>query len=376
MDESLSKSVISGSESKPVSKSKSITEPKVDSKSKTESMGKAKSDEVSVSQADFKSGDEVYKRDTTEEKPQVMEEEAAEEEGKGFFGRFRDSVYDAVTKKSISENKFNDLFWEIEMVLLENNVAVEVIEKIKADLKKELVDKKIRRGKTIELITETLRYSINDLFVEKMNLMDEIKTKKPYVIAFVGVNGSGKTTSIAKIAYKLKQQGLNPVIAAADTFRAAAIQQLEEHANNIGVKLVKHDYGSDPAAVCFDAVKYANSKKMDVVLLDTAGRLHSNANLVDEMKKIVRVAKPDLKIFVGESTTGNDCIEQAQKFNEAIGIDGIILAKADVDSKGGAAISVSYVTGKPIIYIGTGQDYEDLTEFDSKVVVESLGLSA
>ena len=324
--------------------------------------------------------DKKKELETQEEKIDAEEEkettkEPAEGESKGFFGRFRDSVYDAVTKKSISEKKFDELFWDIEMVLLENNVAVEVIEKIKLDLKKELVEKKIRRGNTVELITDTLKDSINDLFVERLDLIEKINQKKPYVMTFVGVNGSGKTTSIAKLAYKLKQMGYNPVIAAADTFRAAAIQQLEEHANNIGVKMIKHDYGADPAAVCFDAIKYANSKKMDIVLIDTAGRLHSNANLVDEMKKIVRVAQPDLKVFVGESTTGNDCIEQAQRFNDAIGIDGIILAKTDVDSKGGAAISVSYVTGKPIIYIGTGQDYNDLTEFDPKLIAENLGLS-
>ena len=164
------------------------------------------------------------------------------------------------------------------------------------------------------------------------------------------------------------------VIAAADTFRAAAIDQLQLHADKLNIKMIKHDYGSDAAAVAFDAVKHAEAKKIDVVLIDTAGRIHSNINLMDEMKKIIRVAKPDLKIFIGESITGNDCTEQAKKFNEAIGIDGIILSKADIDEKGGAAISISYITGKPILYIGTGQEYKDIKEFNPEMIMENLGL--
>jgi len=194
------------------------------------------------------------------------------------------------------------------------------------------------------------------------------------VICFVGVNGSGKTTSIAKVAKFLQNNGLSVVLAAADTFRAAAIDQLQLHADKLGVKLIRQDYGSDPAAVAFDAIKHAEANRKDVVLIDTAGRLHSNINLMDEMKKIMRVAKPDLKLFVGESITGNDCVEQAKHFNVAVGIDGIILAKADVDEKGGAAISVSYVTQKPILFLGVGQEYEDLQEFDKEKLLASIGL--
>jgi fused signal recognition particle receptor len=188
------------------------------------------------------------------------------------------------------------------------------------------------------------------------------------------VNGSGKTTTIAKMVKLFQDNNMKCVIAASDTFRAAAIQQLEEHANRLKVKLIKHDYGADPAAVAYDAIEHAKAKDLDVVFIDTAGRLHSNTNLMDEMKKIIRVAKPDMKIFIGESITGNDCVEQAKQFNEAVGIDAIILSKADVDEKGGAAISVSYVTGKPIIYIGTGQEYNDLEKFDKKLVLGTLGM--
>jgi fused signal recognition particle receptor len=297
--------------------------------------------------------------------------EPVPEEEKGFFAK----VKEAITTKKISEKQFDEMFWDLELALLENNAAVEVIEKIKADLKSELVEKPIPRTRVQETIVSSLRKSITDLFpVEPPDLLSLAKTKKPYVICFVGVNGSGKTTSIAKVAHALKQRGLSVVLAAADTFRAAAIDQLQLHADKLGVKLIRHDYGSDPAAVAFDAIKHAQAAGKDVVLIDTAGRLHSNTNLMDEMKKILRVAKPDLKLFVGESITGNDCVEQARQFDDAVGIDGIILAKADVDEKGGAAISVSYITKKPIFYLGVGQDYADLQQFDKDKLIASIGL--
>jgi fused signal recognition particle receptor len=163
------------------------------------------------------------------------------------------------------------------------------------------------------------------------------------------------------------------VLAAADTFRAAAIQQLEHHAEKLGVKMIKHDYNSDPAAVAFDAVRHAEAKGIDIVIIDTAGRLHSNDNLMNELKKLIKVNKPDLKLFVGESITGNDCVEQAKVYDEIIGIDAIILSKADVDEKGGAALSISYVTKKPVLFIGTGQTYDDLKKFDKKEIMAGLG---
>ena len=298
---------------------------------------------------------------------------------KGFFVKLKEKFIEVVTTTKISEAKFNELFWELELAMLENNVAVEVIEKIKEDLKQEIVDKPIARGKVEDKISSALKESITGLFdVEKIDLLERARQakaeKKPLVICFVGINGSGKTTTIAKMAELFQKNGFSTVLAAADTFRAAAIDQLQMHADKLGTKLIKQDYGSDAAAVAFDAIKHAQAARKDVVLIDTAGRLHSNVNLMAELDKVCRVAKPDLKIFVGESITGNDCIEQAKKFDEAIGIDGIVLAKADVDEKGGAAISVSYVTKKPILFIGTGQEYKDLKPFDSSIIVDSLGL--
>ncbi len=303
------------------------------------------------------------------------EELKPEEEKKGFFA----SLGQKIAAKRISEKEFEEMFWELEVGLLENNVAVEVIEKIKGDLKNELVDKPIKRGQIEETIVAALKASISTLFIkEEIDILDEAaeakKKHKPLVVCMVGINGSGKTTTIAKLTHYLQANGYSVVISASDTFRAAAIDQLQIHADKLGVKLIKHDYGADPAAVAFDAIKHAESKKKDIVLIDTAGRMQSNINLMDEMHKIVRVAKPDVTLFVGESITGNDCVEQARAFNDAIGIDGIILSKADVDEKGGAAISVSYITKKPILFIGVGQEYEDLKKFESKVIMESLGL--
>lgn len=308
------------------------------------------------------------------EPPMGKAEEKKIEPKKGFFAAIREKI---VTTK-IDEAQFEKLFWEMEMALMENNVAMEVIEKIKKDLKGQLVEKPIKRTKVGETIQEALKGSIEGLFeASSLDLLHEIKNKgeKPYVIAFFGINGSGKTTSIAKIAKLMKDRNISCVLAASDTFRAASIEQLQLHADKIGIKIIKHDYGADPAAVAFDAIKHAKAKNIDVVLIDTAGRMHSNTNLVQEMQKIVRVTKPDLKIFVGESITGNDCVEQAKTFNEAVGIDGIILAKADIDEKGGAAVSVSYVTKKPILFFGTGQNYGDLQRFDPNTVIKNLGLA-
>ncbi|MBN1156355.1 signal recognition particle-docking protein FtsY [Candidatus Woesearchaeota archaeon] len=318
------------------------------------------------------------KKETTveivEETSEKKKEEAIEEEPekkKGFFAKFTEKI----VKKELSESKFEELFFELEMALLENNVASEVIEKIKDDMKKSLVDKPMRKGEIEENILKSLKTTIESLFdKEKFDLLEKIKSKKPYVICFFGINGSGKTTTIAKIARMLLDKKLSCVLAASDTFRAAAIDQLQLHADKLGVKLIKHDYGADAAAVAFDAVRHGEAKAIDVVLIDTAGRMHSNQNLIDELKKIVRVAKPDLKIFVGEAITGNDCVEQASKFNNEVGIDGIILTKADVDEKGGAFVSVSYVTKKPILFIGMGQEYSDLKPFEKDIVLENLGL--
>jgi len=320
------------------------------------------SEEIEVKKT-VKNQDKGQKKEEIKEEPEVQEEK---KEKKSFLDKLK-----GITKVKINEGKFENLFEELELILLENNVAYEVIDKIKGDLKKDIVDVPINNVK--KTIQESLRKSIEEVLdFEKVDLLKKVKEKKPYIILFLGVNGAGKTTTIAKLCNLFLKNKLRCIFVAADTFRAASIQQLEEHAKILKVNVIKHDYGADPAAVAFDGIKHAEAKNIDVVLIDTAGRQHSNANLMDELRKINRVAKPDFKIFIGESITGNDIIEQVKQFNNAVEIDGIILSKLDVDDKGGAAISVSYVTGKPILYYGNGQGYDNLEEFDKEKIIEKL----
>ncbi len=277
--------------------------------------------------------------------------------------------------KRISEDRFEEIVWDLEMALLESDVALPVVEEIKAHLKEELLEKRIRKGVDPEKAVElALKNAVKKtLTSEKINFDEFVKKhEKPVVIMFVGVNGTGKTTVIARIAHRLIKNGYSVVLAAADTFRAGAIEQLTVHAKNLGVKIVKHQSGSDPAAVAYDAIEHAKARRKDVVLIDTAGRMQTNANLMDEMKKIKRVANPDMTIFVGDSLAGNDAIEQAKKFDEAVGIDAAILTKIDADAKGGAALSIAHAVGKPILFIGTGQEYEDLVPFDEEWMIKRL----
>ena len=334
-----------------------------------------------ISKFSKKAEEEAKVEETTESKEKIKKEpekefikKAKEEkQEKGFFAKLTEKL----TTKKIDDKQFEDLFYDLELALLENNVALEVIDKIKEDLKVDLVNVPLK-GKIEDLIKNSLKDSLEEILKEtNFDLINEIKNKKerPYSIVFVGINGSGKTTTIAKLAYLLTKNNLKCVLVAADTFRAASIQQLEEHSNKLKVKLIKHDYGADPAAVSFDGVKYARSHNLDVVLIDTAGRQHSNKNLMEEMKKIIKVVKPDLKVFVGESIAGNDVIEQIKEFNNSINIDSIILAKADVDEKGGAAISVSYVSQKPVLYLGNGQKYSDLEKFNKDKIISDIGVN-
>jgi len=275
----------------------------------------------------------------------------------------------------LDEKDLEDPLWELEMALLESDVALPVAEQIVSTVKDELVGKKKKiRADTGEIVEEVLRSALLEVLSENNFDIDEyiVAADKPVNIVFVGVNGTGKTTTISKVANYLKDQGYSVVLAAGDTFRAGAIEQIETHANNLGIKLVKHKSGGDPAAVIFDAMEYARAHHKDVVLADTAGRLHTNVNLMDQMKKIVRVSKPDLLIFVDEAIAGNDAVERARLFNETVSIDGTVLTKTDADAKGGAAISIAQITGKPVLFLGVGQDYPDLVKFEPEWLVDRL----
>jgi fused signal recognition particle receptor len=259
-------------------------------------------------------------------------------------------------------------------------VALEVSEKIIKQLKEKIIGKELLKKEVEDEIKDALKEIIKEILIEPFDLAEKIKeknsdqSKEPYVILFCGINGTGKTTTIAKIAEHLKKKNISCVLAAADTFRAASIEQIQKHGERIGVKVISHEYGSDPASVGFDAVKYAKKNFINCVLIDTAGRMHTSKNLLKEIEKISKVCKPDSKIFVGESITGNDAIEQVKSFDWAIGIDGIVLTKADIDEKGGTALSVGYVTKKPILYLGTGQEYNKIEVFNKNKFIEKLGL--
>lgn len=276
--------------------------------------------------------------------------------------------------RGISEDKLDDLLWDLELGLLESDVAYSVIESIKQDIKEEIKDISFNKSKVGDIIENILKNAISHVLKSnELDFIDFIRDgTKPVVVMFVGVNGSGKTLSIAKIATLLKKKGYSSVMAAGDTFRAGAIEQLSIHAEKLGVKIVKHGSGADPAAVAYDAVEHAKAKHKDVVLVDTAGRMQTNINLMDEMAKIKRVAKPDLIIFVGDALSGNDAVDQAKRFNEIVGIDGVILTKVDTDAKGGSALSVAYTIGKPLLFVGVGQEYEDQIPFDAQWMIDNI----
>ena len=328
-----------------------------------------------------KKGKEISSKKKIEESEEEILEEKSEEEDENQPGTpsFFQRITSKISKIKITEKEFEIYEEELRMLLLENNVAFEVAEKIVEKLKGKIVNQEFLKKEVEGQIKEAFKDIIEDILVEPFDVVKKVMEKKenhkePYVILFCGINGSGKTTTIAKIAEHMKKRLVSVVLAAGDTFRAASIEQLKKHGEKIGVKVISHEYGSDPAAVGFDAINYAKKNGIECVLIDTAGRMHTAKNLLREMEKIVRVCKPDLKIFIGESITGNDAIEQAKAFNEEIGIDAIVLTKADIDEKGGTALSLGFVIGKPILYLGTGQEYDKIEVFDKEKFVKRLGL--
>ncbi|MCW1301629.1 MAG: signal recognition particle-docking protein FtsY [Candidatus Parvarchaeota archaeon] len=272
----------------------------------------------------------------------------------------------SILSHRVTEEDISSIYSGIKESLIDNNVALSVLEEIHADLKEELTGESVSIINSRQRIEDAIKRSISKVIIseKKEKFMEMVKSKKPYIILFIGVNGVGKTTTIAKVASLLKKEGLKPVVSASDTFRAASIEQLELHCRKLNVDLVKHSYGADPAAVAYDAINHAKSTGADAVLIDTAGRSDMNKNLIEELAKVKKVSKPDLTIFVGDALTGNDLVSQAKIFNEKVGFDMSIVAKADVDKKGGAVLSLSYVTKKPILFIGTGQGYDDLATLD------------
>jgi fused signal recognition particle receptor len=289
-----------------------------------------------------------------------------------FFNRLKILVRER--EILLQEKDIEEPLMELEMVLLENDVALPVTDEIIARMKKDLVGRHRKIGASVDdLVVATLRSALCGVLGDGLDLRDYIREhERPVKILFTGVNGTGKTTTVAKVGHYLQKNGFTVVIGAGDTFRAGAIEQIRTHADRLDIKVIQHQAGADPSAVLFDAVQYAKAHEIDVVLADTAGRFHNRANLMNQLEKIRRVMKPDLVVYVDEAVAGNDAVIRAGEFNRAVGTDAVVLTKADMDSKGGAAISVAHTVGKPILFLGTGQGYDDIMPFTPRTVVDEL----
>jgi len=288
-------------------------------------------------------------------------------------------VVNKIVTTELKAEKLRPILEDFKLNLIENDVAVPVADYICGEMEKRLEGVQVKR---LEDRKEIVKTNLHEVLLEILTTKEEIsllenverkrKMKEPYSILFVGINGTGKTTSIAKVAKFLMKKGHTVVLACSDTYRAGSIEQLEEHAKRLGVRMIKHKYGADPAAVAYDTISHAKARGINVVLIDTAGRIQTDRNLMGELGKIKRVISPDVTILTVDALTGNDAVMQAEEFHKTVGIDGTILTKVDADVKGGAALSVTYVTRKPIVFIGTGQTYEDLQDFNPEQFTEMI----
>lgn len=292
---------------------------------------------------------------------------------------FAKRVTDVIKYRDLSDSEIIEFSDKLLLELIEADVAFDVAQIIVEEIKQKLHKIKVQRGRDPEAIVIGMAREVIAGLLQRgksSDLIDVIKgmvrESKPVKIVFVGVNGVGKTTTIAKMAFKLMKNSLKPVIVAADTFRAGAQEQLKKHSINLGIPFIGGRYGADPASIAYDGIAYARRNNYDVVLIDTAGRMHIDADLMNELRKIVRVVNPDFKILIVDALTGNDAVEQVKLFDEAIGIDGVILTKLDADAKGGATLSVIVSIAKPIYFIGVGQHYEDLEIYDPEAILERL----
>lgn len=274
----------------------------------------------------------------------------------------------------ISEDDVKNTFENFETDLLEADVALPVTERLSTDIKTKIVGRSIKYDELEKFVNQNIKTTLQELLAqEKFDIVQFVRQRpKPVKLLFVGPNGAGKTSTMAKVANLLLKNDYKCLFSASDTFRAAAIEQTAAHAKSLGITVISHKYGADPAAVAFDAIKHAEADGIDVVLIDTAGRQETNRNLIEELRKIVRIAKPDLTIFVGEAIVGNAIISQIQQFNAAVKIDGVILTKIDCDAKGGAALSIKSTTGIPILYLTVGQKHDDIVTFSAEFIIDRI----
>jgi len=292
----------------------------------------------------------------------------------GFKG-----LVNKVTTTELKAESLNPILQDFKMNLVENDVAFPVAEKISNDLEKRLVGVQVKRlDDRKKIVEEDLRQVLLEVMltnkkIDLLKMADEKRRgKEPFILMFVGINGTGKTTTIAKAAQFFRDKGYSVVLAGADTYRAGSIEQLEVHGKRLGIRVIRSNYGGDPAALAYDAVSHAKSHGINIVLIDTAGRMQTNQNLMNELVKVKRVVAPDLTVLTVDSLIGNDAVTQAEEFNKAVGIDATILTKVDADVKGGSALSVTYVTQKPILFIGVGQTYKDLELFNAEKFVNMV----
>lgn len=273
----------------------------------------------------------------------------------------------------------NNLMEELEWIMLESDISSTAVSAVMAALKRNLVGQRLRKGADLAKVLEaSLKRALRgileagywDFYASIQSFIDKGDT--PVVIMFVGVNGTGKTTTVAKVAYNLQKKGLSVVAAAGDTFRAGAIEQLETHCDRLNIRCISSQRGGDSAAIARDAVESAKAKGIDVVLVDTAGRMQNKSNLMAELEKVRRVANPHLTLFVGDALAGNDAVDQARNFQQMLKFDGAVLTKLDTDAKGGAGLSIAHATGQPIILCGVGQEYDDLIQFDPDWLLQQL----
>lgn len=286
-------------------------------------------------------------------------------------------VADTVSRKELDEKDLERIFQELEEIFVESDVAYEALPALFSELKSRLLGIRISRFREEEEIWARIWEALVDVVrrVEPPgDLVDLVRNSgvKPYIAVFLGVNGVGKTTTIAKVANRMIRAGLRPLLVAADTFRAGAQEQLAVHADRLGVPIFRGKYGTDPAAVAKDAVTYASKRGLDAVLVDTAGRMHVDVDLVEELRKVIRVVRPHIRILVLDSLTGNDALEQMRYFESTVGFDAVVLTKMDADAKGGCALTLALLLKKPIAYIGTGQGYEDLEIFRAEDFVKRI----
>lgn len=283
---------------------------------------------------------------------------------------FSDDVKSAVAEKELDEETLDPLLEDLRLKLLKNNVSLAAAEAIEEELRETLAGEEVRRGKAEQKVEDAVKEVLLELLDDSFDLAHALdEADEPPVMFLMGFNGSGKTTTAGKLGSMLEGLGMDVVLGAGDTFRAASIEQLEEHGENIGAKVISHEYESDPAAVAYDAVEHADNEDK-IAIIDTAGRSHSDQNLMNELDKMVRVNDPDISFLVVDALAGNDVLEQAEAYEGMF--DAIIVTKMDVDENGGAIISISQRSGKPVAYLGTGQDYEDIEEFDKEEFVDQI----